>query len=303
MTESSDLGAALSSNYLLVDVQIHSWSGKKTDQEASSELLVSKQATRDGGAFVKNLLASANAELKAVQTHQGALRRFVYERTLPWSTSAGLKRGDRILATTATMQFLTDLKPYIQDTRNAVKDLQTVWQQRVAQAMCNLGTLADASDYPDASTLPELFGVSVDLKPLPAITDFGRLNVPGDLAARLGQRYEQRAQEQFKVAMGDLRDRFIAELERMHGQLAKHASGEKTRLHESMATNLQMLVDLAHSMDLGNNPQFTELVAIIEHELLRTPVGALKQDLRRAGEVADAAKTIAVKAAEEAIWQ
>lgn len=304
MADSTDLGAALASNFLLVEFHISQWGGTKTDKEATQELLRDKQASKDGGKFMKKLLASADAELQQIHTANGSLRRFIYERTLPWSDAGGTsKRGDRIIATAATMNFLQDAKPYIQDIRNAVSGLQAVWPQRVAEAMRNLGALADATDYPDASTLFELFGVKIDLKPLPAISDFSRLNVPGDLAAKLGTRYEQRAQEQFKSAMDELRGRFLLELERMHTQVGKAAVGEKTKLYESMRTNLQMLVDLAKTMDLGNNDQFTTLVARIERDLCKTPISALKYDPIRAREVADAAKAIAVEAAEEAVWQ
>jgi hypothetical protein len=66
MTDSTSLNDALASNYLLVSFALRSYSGKVTDKTASNEVIANKGATRDSGKFVKNLLAGADGELKAV---------------------------------------------------------------------------------------------------------------------------------------------------------------------------------------------------------------------------------------------
>lgn len=303
MSTQQEISDALAANFLLVQLQIRSWSGKKTDREASQELLDSKQASKDGGAFVKNLLASANQELKALQQAAGGLRQYVYEHTLPWSAAkSGALRGDRIVRVSAAMDFLTNMKPLKQEYDDALVTLESVWDVRIASAQRNLGALADANDYPASFELHDLFDVTIDLKPIPAVGDFSRLNIPGELAESLTARHQTLAESQLQNAMNDLRDRFVAELERMHVQLSKAAAGEKTRLHDSLVGNLQGLVNLAKTMDLGINDKFTDLVARVEAELLRHPVGMYKVSPATAREVATAAQILAVEAAAEAIW-
>jgi len=305
MTEVSnqDLSDALASNYMLVDMQLRSWSGKRTDRGASDELIQAKNAARDSGAFVKNLLASAGQELKEVHTMGNALRTFVYNQTLPWSSSDGAKRGERILSTTKAMTFLSELNALKKEYDRAVLALVSVWPQRVAEAMRNLGALADSADYPDASQLPSMFSVSVDLKPIPAISDYRRLSVPAELQDALGERHKVAAQVQVQNAMNDLRDRFIEELQRIERQMSKVANGEKTRLYDSLITNMQLLVEMAGSMNLTNNPKLQELVARIEKKILARPVSAYKEDTHAATVLASDAASLAVEAALEEVWQ
>lgn len=304
MTYATELNDALASNYLLCSLQIRSWSGKCTDKLASAEMIESKGASKDAGAFVKNLLASAGGELKVVHQHAASLRQFVYSKTLPWTSSTeGVQRGERLLATSAAMDFLQEFKGYKKDYDVAVKALVAVWDLRVGQAMQALGQLASKDDYPDALALPKMFAVTIDMRPPSAVSDFSRLNVPSQLATALGNRHVALAHQQVQNAMNEMRDRIITELERINVQMSKHASGEKTRLYESLITNMQGLVQLARNMNLTNNPKLTELAERIEQKLLAHPVSVYKDDLGKAAVMADSARELAVDAAMEEIWK
>lgn len=300
---SDELSQALASNYVLVDLQLRSWSGKATDRTASDEIIASKGAVRDSGAFVKSLLASAGKELKDVHTAGSAIRTFVYNNTLPWSAdTGGVKRGERILSCTHTIQFLTDLNALKKERDSAVITLVSVWDFRVAEAMRNLGNLADPRDYPAASEVAALFAVTVDLKPIPAVTDFSRLNVPAELSNALSARHEQAAHVQVSNAMNDMRDRFVEELARIERQMAKIAAGEKTRLYDTLITNMQVLVDMATHMNLTGNPKLDELVEKIKLRVLTRPVSAYKDNPILAGTLASEVKTLAVEAAMQEVW-
>lgn len=304
MTEAADLNDALASNYMLCSLQVRSWSGKCTDKTASAEMIESKGATKDAGAFVKNLLANARGELKIVHQHAAALRNFVYCNTLPWTSSAeGAQRGDRLLATSRAMDFLQEFRTFKQDYDVAVKGLVMVWDTRIEEAMKSLGQLANADDYPTSLDLPKKFAVTIALNPIPAIADFTRLNVPSQLATALGNRHAVQAQAQVANAMNEMRDRIIVELERINVQMSKHANGEKTRLYESLVTNMQGLVQMARNMNLTNNPRLTELAERIEQKLLAHPVSVYKDDPNKAAVMASDARDLATEAAIAEVWK
>ena len=304
MTDSRQLNAALAGNYLLVLPEIRSWSGSKTDREASDEMLALKGASRDAGKFVGYLLASSDTELKAVQNKAAAVRAFVYARTLPWSgVSDGAKRGPRLLAAVNSLDFLSELNKLKQEYDAAVQSLVAVWPQRVVSAIQARGALAAAEDYPDATEIAGYFGIHIDIRPVPAISDFTRLNVPAELAEALGAHLASQAETQLNGAMDDLKGRILAELQRVAAQLGKAGRQEKTRLYDTLVSNMQTLVTLARSMNVTGNPALNELADRIDIELLSRPVEAYRNSPTLAAETADAAQKIAVAAAIDDIWK
>lgn len=304
MSDAAALNDSLASNYMLVDLQLRSWSGKSTDREVSSEVITNKGATRDSGKFVKNLFAGADDELKAVNQMGNAIRAFVYAKTLPWSNNSdGVKRGDRLIAATKSFEFLKELSEIKRDYDTAVGQLVAVYDQRIQEAKQHLQGMANDADYPDVSTVAGRFAVSVDLRPVPTLSDFSRVNVPSALAEALGQRYIQQAEAQVANAMSDLKQRLLEQLQRMAVQLNKAADGTKTRLYDSLVTNLQDLVSLARSMNVHNNQELSALADKIEVQLLQHPVEVYRTHPQKAAIVAKAAQSIAVDAALEEIWK
>jgi hypothetical protein len=294
MTEETlDLGDALASNYMLVALNIRTWSGKRTDREATAEVIQNKAAAQDSGSFVKKLLASADGELKEVHAAANNLRSFLYARTLPWTMNTeGAKRGERLVATSDAMQFLADVAGQKRAFDAAVLNLQTVWDSRVQQAITNLGGLADSTDYPDSTQLTNLFSVSVEIRPLPAKQDFSRMNVPSQLAGALAKRMADQHETQVKNAMDDLKGRFLDELQRMATQMGKLASGEKTKLYGTLLTNMTGLVGLARSMNLTGSEKLNEIADKIETQLLHLPLETYKTSITAAEAAANAAKEL-----------
>lgn len=299
----AQLNDALTSNYLLASLSLRSWSGKRTDKSASDEVIASKQAVRNAGVFVKNLMASAQNELDEVHRLGTAIRNYVYTKTLPWSASQdGARRGERLLPSSQAMDFLAGLNQVKQEYDAAVIELARVWDQRVLEAQRNLGALADPTQYPSSVDLPKLFSVTVDLAPIPAVADFTRLNVPAALADALGQRHQEQAELQVRVAMDDLRERFASELGRFETQMSKHGAGEKTRLYDTLITNMQGLCELARSMNITGNAKLTELADRIEDKLLRLPIEMYRHDMTRAKAAAAEASELQALAAVDDVW-
>lgn len=293
MTDNTQLNDALASNFMLVDISFRAWGGERINHEVSDEVVQSKHATADAGKFRMKLMASADAELKAVRAQIVALRSFVYSRTLPWSLNTeGAKKGSRLIATADAMQFLADTAKMKRGYDQSVLDLQAVWDARVATAISNLAEMADPSAYPAAAQVPDLFSVVIELRPMPTVGDFSRLQVPAQLAEALGQRLADQTRTQVDNAMSDLRDRLAEEVQRMATQLSKAGAGEKTKLYESMLTNTQSLCALARSMNLTGSERFNALIEKVEQDLLRYPIETLREDKATAALVAQSAKQV-----------
>lgn len=297
------LNDALSGNYMLVELQIHSWGANKTDEEASRELKAMKGATNDAGKFMKNLLAAADTEYKAVKSAATATRNYLYDNTVPWaSKSEGSRRGPRLMPTLKAMEILAGINERKAVHDAAVLKLKEVFPTRVAEALQNLSGMADPTQYPSQDAIPELFSITVDLRPVPSMVDYRRLNVPAELISALEARNANQAEVKFDAAMENVRDRLLKALERMNTQLAKRAAGEDTRLFETLTSNLKSVVDLARDMNVTGNAKLTDLADRIEAKLLLHPIEVYKNNIVRAGEAAAEAKNLAVEAAMEEVW-
>lgn len=289
----AELNDSLASNYLLVSMSFRAWGGERINHKVTDEVVQSKQATHDAGIFRMKLLASADTELKAVRAQIVALRAFAHSRTLAWTMSTeGAKKGDRLISTAESMQFLGDVSRQKKGLDGSVLDLQAVWDERVAQAIANLAGMATAADYPSAADIPSLFNVTIGLRPMPTVADFTRLSIPVPLATALGQRLANQTKAQVENAMNDLRDRLVEEIQRMVGQLSKAGAGEKTKLYESMLTNTGSLCALARNMNLTGSQRFNDLLDRIENDLLHYPITTLREDKATAAMVADNARQV-----------
>lgn len=298
------LGQALASNYVLVNLEMRKPGFRKADKEASDEVTTNKQAIRGAARVNTNILAGADHEVEEIKRLQGALYTYVMRETLPWSTAEeGRKHGYRLLATAKAMNFIRDTSELKKHCDDAVLALQRVWPQRVAQAKQNLQGL-DKHEYADAADIPALFGIRVDVQPIAAVHDFSRLTLPAELADALAAQHQARAETQVRVAMDDLRGRFTEELERFATQLGKKASGEKgAKLFDTLITNMQGLVGMARSMNVTNNPKLEELANRIEARLLQLPLEAYKEDTAKAAVAASDAKELQTIAAIDDVWE
>jgi len=275
--DNKSLSDALASNYLLARVHIRSWSGMRTDQDASAELIAAKGASADAGRFRKKLLASADRELQDVHNAASNLRAFVRRRTLPWSIiSEGKQTSERLVATAESLTFLKEVAAEKKNYDDAVLALQSVWNDRVAEAMGNLNGLANRGDYPAAAELPGFFGATVELKPLPLVSDFGRLSIPAALADALAGRMAAQAELQVKGAMTDLKERLVDSLSNVSRILDKKAAGEKTRITDALLANVEEVVAVAKTMNLTGSTKLDELVGRIQANLLTVPVEHLR---------------------------
>ncbi|MCU0295782.1 MAG: hypothetical protein MUD05_06955 [Candidatus Nanopelagicales bacterium] len=283
-----DLSTTLTNNYLLVNVSLASWAARASDKTLAAETAASHGAIDSAVSVTKKLLAGADEEHKAVLSAQNAVRSFVYDRTIPYSRSgedAKAKRGPRLLPVVDSLEFMADLKPLNAAFKAAMADFKAVYAARVAAAQSNLGSIS--ADYPDPSELDGMFSVRVDFEPVPSMQNFTRMSIPAAVAEALGKRLAARQEESLRAGFADLRDRIAAELSRTVTQLTKVTAGEKTKLYETLSTNVRTLVDLlkattplvGDSPDLARLTSRLEILAATPVETYKTSVGAAQDSL------------------------
>jgi len=290
----ADINDALKSNYVLIELTNRTWSARRPDHALASELAANHNASPDAFRATKNLMASV-PEYKAVVKALNALRTYHYDHTLPWSdNSSGPRKGPRLLNANKVMPMIAAYKRQQDEIKQLIAELQQVYPQRVAQALARQGTAGDSTQYPDVADLPDLFGASFDIKPVPTVGDFGKMAIPSQLADLLGRRMADRQTAAAEAAMLDLQERVANAVGNMAEQLGKYSRGEKTRLYKSVVTNVERLAGLLRDSNFANDSAMDALADKLD-KLTELDITQLKANPGKASEIAGKAAEIAAE--------
>ena len=253
------LSESVTSNYMLVNVTIRTFGGQRKDKTVTDEIHRAHNASNLTGEYVRKLFGRKNSRLDEVNGAYNALRRFMYQRTLPWTAdAAGGAIGDRLLPVSDSLQFIADFNDIRKDAitkRDAMaSDLPSI----IVQARSTMGNMApDMSDYPNEAEFKAKFQARMDCCPVPAVSDFSRLSVPAKLAEGLQGIYEQRLTSQITNAKADATERVLTKLDHYSTQLQKEADGG-ARLYQTLIDNVReanSLFAAVHASDMNHLTQ------------------------------------------------
>jgi len=288
------LNDSLAANYMLITLKISRWSASKRDKHLGNQVAEQKGAVLDSVAATKKIMTGADTELSAVNTALNSIRTYLYDNSLPWSGEvSGDKKGPRIVPTRKSMDLIKELGVMQKDFEKAMRAFKNVYSARVDTAMANLGKLADRSLYPSEHEIEDLFSVSIDMVPVPAVSGFGGMNIPSELALALGKRMEKQQSVIVENATAALQERVLETVTNLSDQLHKAADGEGTRLFESLSGNLKPLVDLIDAASLSKDKR----LAGIKKELAELS----KVDIKKLKKASPEAKRSVAKKADTVI--
>lgn len=262
---------------MLVELTIHHWSATKNDKAVSAQV-DAIHAAKNAGKYTKQLISKEHlAELQAVASE---IRGYHNSRTLAWSD-----KGQRILPSELFMDYrqaISDLRAKHIGARAAF--IQK-YPQLVQDARVRLGTMYDPADYPAPETLVLAFGIDVDFFPIPNSDDF-RVAISSDVQAQLKAQITDTVNERMNKAVHECWVRAEAVLTRIVEQCGK----KNGRIHDSLMTNAQDLVDVLRGLNITDDPDITALEHCMR-ELIVSPDAIRANDITRK-RVADGASDI-----------
>ena len=274
------IGDGFKGNFMLVTLRMRLWSGRKADKQASSEATRAAGAVDGSARVIKDLFAGADSELKDVKAAFNAARSYVYQSTTPWASNTdGPMRGPRLLLTQNSLEFMKHYNMLAQEANRSITSLENVYAARVATALNNLAGLGHASEYPDVSEIRGLFDLQLDFDTVPDTTDFTTSNLPPQVAQFLVNKMEQRQNAAVNNAVADIRQRILSELARITEQMGKVAGGVKTRLHASLITNVESLLNLMQSMNVAEDPDVNALIDEMRDKLCSHDIEDIKNSV------------------------
>jgi hypothetical protein len=292
MNNVTDINDTLAANFLLIEVSIKSWQATKSDKNLARKTAADNGADSNSVAASRRIMSGADTELKAVKSAQQAVRGYLYSSSVPWSSSTdGDLKGPRMVSVTESLKVIKNLKKLQGEFTTALNDFKAVYVQRVAEAINRLGPLANPADYPSVDELDKAFNVTIDISPVPSRSSFENMALPAELSTALANRLAKRHSVQVENAMRDLTSRLTGYVDNMATTLARHASGEKTRLYESLVENVRNTATVLKGSNLTNDPRLTAVASKLD-DLTCHDIKALKTSVATADTVAKKAAIV-----------
>jgi hypothetical protein len=259
---------SISSSAMLVELNISVWTGRKFDKQVSAEIDTQKQTTTRAGNYSKRLFADEPI-FDAIQKFAGNARTYHYHATMPWSDS-----GLRLLTTAMYFDYNKKISEMEMDFDNLVSNFINQYQVLVAKSQTKLGTLFDASDYPDVMDVASKFRFSVKYAPVPDVGDW-RVDVGNDAKQQLMESYVTYYSSNLEQAMREPWERMHEALKNMSIKL----SGDKKQIfRDTLVGNVVELCDLMDKFNVTGDPKMKQAKAKIENALLGITPDALRED-------------------------
>jgi hypothetical protein len=275
---------SLSQKCMLVDLHLSRWSGYKTDQKASKQLIVDASA-QAGSAVVSKRIVPKEAFADIV-TACNALRAHMVTHTLPWSDN-----GQRIMTRNIFELFMTRYGELERSFNAAVKEFVEIkYPQARDQASFRLGTLFRDEDYPTADQLREKFQVALDIDGITEPNDF-RVNLPEAELNKLKTSMEESINRRLGSAMQDVWLRIAELLEHYIEKL----SDPEAIFRDSTVNNLVDLMNILPGLNLVNSSDLRTMRQQIMETIGSYQPDDLRKDANLRAAAAQEAKNILAK--------
>jgi len=219
----------LRSRAMLVTLNISVWNPKKKDVAATLDTLIKHGASREAGAFVKNLLPEG--AIDRVKKAEGVLRTLFYKHTLPWRDD-----GIRILPSAAWEDFSSEEREARREFDASIGEFLVNYDAHRNKARVALNGLFNESDYPPVEVVRSKFGVRVSWFPLPDSEDF-RVDLPEQVREQLANDIDSSVQESMKIASNALYERLGDAL----GRVVERLDDSDKVFRNTLITNLREL--------------------------------------------------------------
>lgn len=279
----------LTDSAAMVHVSLSVWSARKLDRKQTAKATKSAGATSDAARVNKHLLASADAQLREVHRKAKAIRTYIEDNTLPWD-----KAGNRIVSNLRMMTMVGELDALKVEFYKAVDDFVDEYPILRAQALSNLGDMADDSDYPLPSVVRGKFSMEIDFQPIPKNFDDVRMGLSPEQCAAFQRHFESSVERKMASSVRSAWERLRENLQRYSKNLdlRDDDTGKMKVFRDSMVLQLRDTIALLRDLSQFGDPELEKIVNKVEKDVAAFDAGQLR---------ASPATSVGVKAQVDAI--
>ncbi len=269
-----DVSGILAKKAMIAKLSTSCWSARKTDKEATEELLETKKAEKQAGSFSKVLIDKKH--LKKIREVINIMKKYHNANTLPWDNDGG-----RLLPSAKHSDYSSFLRQTKRELDAAVAEFVKDYPTYVADASFMLSDLYESSDYPDPTEMKEKFSIESDFSKVPESSDF-RVDIPEFEQKKICQQIESRVEQQHAESMEKIWKRIYNTIAHMHDRL----SDEDAIFRNSMVENIDQLVSVLPQLNILENKALDDMAVELKNTLCGYEADELRKDKDLRKEVA-----------------
>lgn len=247
---------------MLAYITVSCWSARKLDRKATSKVTKDNSATADAGRFNKHLLASADESLRALTKLGGQARRYLEANSLPWDDA-----GNRLLSNEKMIEVVTELTNLERQFDDLADKFTEEYPVLRAQALANLGDLANDEDYPQPDIVRQKFAMRMSLSPLPEGFGDARTGLQPQQVQALQTHFEARMRTQFNVALESAWRRLLENVTHFADRLTPDDEGKRKIFRDSMVTNARETCALLRTLNVFDEPTLDAVRMEVENHI------------------------------------
>ena len=259
---------SLASSAVLVSIDTKVWSATKQDRGISNEVSDSKNADRNAGKYVKNLLAD-HPKHKAIVNYRQTIYNWTKRRTYRWNDANDL------LPSIDVPKFKQEFGEHKMKFDTLVDEFLNSYGSIVSDMAFKAGTMFNRSDYPAVDELRVKFGVELYVSEVP-MNDF-RCGIANDIADDLFDTYSKQAENIVTEVMLAQKSRFIEVMKSISHCCGYDELGvddntgetkvKKRKIYDTTLLKAKEMCETFKGFNLNDDPELEEARAMLERAL------------------------------------
>jgi hypothetical protein len=258
---------SLATSGVLVCVDIKVWSATKQDRVISNEVTTSKNADKNSGRFVQNLLAD-HPKHKALQNYRQTVYNWLQRKTYQWNKAADF------LPSAEVPSFKAEYNVHHACFEALKRDFLNDYDSIVSDQAFKQGTMFKRDAYPPKEQLERRFSMELYVNDVP-LNDF-RCAIAQDIADDLHATYSRQTEEIVSNVMREQQSRFIEVMESISHccgleEIGASCSGEiktkKRKVYDSTINKAKAMCETFKQFNLTGNQELEDARAALEATL------------------------------------
>jgi hypothetical protein len=259
---------SLASSAVLVSIDTKVWSATKQDRGISNEVSDSKNADRNAGKYVKNLLAD-HPKHKAIVNYRQTIYNWTKRRTYRWNDANDL------LPSVDVPRFKQEFSEHKMKFDTLVDEFLGSYSSIVSDMAFKAGTMFNRSDYPAVDELRVKFGVELYVSEVP-MNDF-RCGIANDIADDLFDTYRKQAENIVSHVMMEQKSRFVEVMKSISHCCGYDELGvddntgetkvKKRKIYDTTLLKAKEMCETFKGFNLNDDPELEEARAMLERAL------------------------------------